>query len=112
MINLKKHKEKLYPVLVFAIIIIAMYFVDKHENSKPKISIYCKVIDYKISANIQTYYIYRFNYKDKFYKSTKLTSELNKEIIGKCFVVYIDPNDPDNSDLDLDKEINCERINR
>ena len=110
MINIKDHKEKIYPILVFGIILIVMYFINRYENSKPKISIYGKVISYEIAANIKSYYIYKFQYEGKFYKSTKLTSELNKKIIGRCFVVYIDPNDPDNSDLDLSREVNCENF--
>ena len=46
-----------------------MYFIDRYENSKPKISIYGKVISYEIAVNIQSYYIYKFQYEGKFYKA-------------------------------------------
>lgn len=108
MINIKGHKEKIYPILVFGIILILMYFISRYENSKPKITIYGKITDSKVAANIQTFYVYKFHYKNKFYNKSKYITNVDKNKIGRCFVVYIDPNDPDNSDLDLSREVNCE----
>ena len=111
MANIKKHKEKIYPILVFGIIFITMYFINSHENSKLKISIYGKITDYKVAANIQTYYVYKFHYKNNLYKKSKYIANVDSNKIGRCFVVYIDPNDPKNSDLDLNREVNCKNYN-
>ena len=101
-------KDKIIAFVVIGSLLIMLYFAKKHDNEIPRISIVGKVFDSKIAANSQSYYEYKFKYNNKIYKDVFSVDEIDYSKIDKCYEVFIDPKNPNNSKLNLDKELDCE----
>lgn len=104
---IKFFKEKFLPIAIIIVLIYWINYNKKMEDSKLIVSGIGKVYNYTYSASSDRYYDYKYFYKDKLYKSSEPVDEINFSLIGKCFEVLINPDDPDKSKLNLEKELDC-----
>ena len=101
-------KNKILPTLIILVLVILIYIDKKTKKSVVMISDCAKIYDYQYTAELSPYYSYNFFYKDKMYKDSEFKETIDKSKIGKCFEVLFDPNDPSNSQLNINKELNCD----
>ena len=102
-----KKKEILIPFIIITSLIILLHFSKKHEDAKYKLSINGKIFNAKTNGNLDRYYDYKFFYKKKIYKDIIFVDKLDERLIGSCFEVLINPDNPKESRLNLKKELNC-----
>ncbi|NHN27972.1 hypothetical protein FIA58_020020 [Flavobacterium jejuense] len=100
-------KEKLVPVIIIGFLAFLIYYLNKEKSLEPKEIVHGKIIDIKIAVNIQTYYIYKFSFKNKIYKGSYLVDDINKKLLNRCFEIIVNINDPNINKLCIDKEVNC-----
>ena len=103
----KFFKEKFLPISLLIVLICWISYNKKIEDSKLVVSGIGKVYSYTYSESLEEYYDYKYFYMDKLYKSSEPVDEVDLSLIGKCFEVLINPDDPGKSKLNLDKEIDC-----
>jgi hypothetical protein len=101
-------KDKIVPILIILVLVIVIYIDKKTKQSIVMIRDCAKIYDYQYTAELGPCYSYNFFYKDKMYKDSELKETIDKSKIGKCFEVLFDPNNPSNSQLNINKELNCD----
>jgi hypothetical protein len=101
-------KDKIIAFVVIGSLLIMLYFAKKHDNVIPRISIVGKIYDYDTSINLDCYYRYKFKYNNKIYKNILNIDEIDYSKIDKCYEIFIDPKNANDSKLNLDKELDCE----
>ena len=101
-------KNKILPILIILVLVILIYIDKKTKQSIVMKSDCAKIYDYQTTIELSSSYSYIFFYKDKMYKNSESTETIDKSKIGKCFKVLFDPNNPSNSQLNINKELNCD----
>lgn len=101
-------KNKILPILFILVLVILNYIDKKTKQSIVMVRECAKIYDYQSTIELSSSYSYVFFYKDKMYKDSESTEIIDKSKIGKCFEVLFDPNDPSNSQLNINKELNCD----
>ena len=96
------------PILIISVLIILIYVGKKTKQSVAMISDCAKIEDYQTTIELSSFYSYKFFYKGKTYRDSQPTERIDKNKIGKCCEVLFDPNDPSNSRLNMNKELNCD----
>lgn len=90
--------------IYYAHIVIQKYYnKDVHCTT----SVNGKILDYTTTTGLSVYYNYRYHYNGKVFNDQMMIDELDTGLVGRCYEVRLDPKDPDNSKLNLDKEIDC-----
>ena len=103
-------KRNVILVIVLFILTITCldYFYRKNENSKMTIKVVGKVYDFHMDAGLHEYYMFKYFYNYRIYNEYELIEdEFDKNLIGKCFEVKLNPKNPKKSKLILTKESNC-----
>lgn len=105
-------KNKILPILLILVLVILIY-IDKNKTKQSIVMIRdCgKIYDYQTTIELSSSYSYKFFYKDKMYKGSLSTEIIDKSKIGKCFEILVDPNNPTDSQLSIDKELDCNIYN-
>lgn len=88
----------------YAHILIKRYY-DKDVHCITSVS--GKIFKYNITTGLSIYYNYRYHYNGKVFNDYMLIDELDTGLVGRCYEVLLDPDDPENSKLNLNKEIDC-----
>ena len=101
-------KKNIFPIVFFGILIFLLYLGKKHDETIFRIKITGKISKSEINGNLDRYYEYKYFYKKKLYKDVSAdVDELNSQLIGRCFEVKINPENPSDSKIDLEKELDC-----
>ncbi len=96
-------------VISLILVLIVWDYNDRKNKSLKQIEICSgKIYDTEIDSDLNEYYLFKYFFKNKIYKELEPVEYADKKLIGKCFEVNFDPNNPSNSHLNLTKELNCE----
>ncbi len=97
--------------IVFILVVIYMFFAIKNKRALDKNHRYTTGNVYKhmyLVRSSESIY-FKFKYKNKDYSSSSTGNKL-KETVGRSYIIKFNPEDPENCEILLDKEVSQEMI--
>jgi hypothetical protein len=105
-------KKPWVAAFLFTFIFINVSFFYQHSrHSKMTLKVVGQIYGYYTDADAHGYYEYRYYYNNKkYFEDESATAHKPKDsLIGKCVEVLLNPENPESSCLNFEKEIDCKQ---